>query len=219
MGADVPSKRGKSMPLESADNKVREICAILRKETLEPAQDEVKRILSNAEKEADEMIRRAKEEVLKIREENKKDLANELKAHEGSIQLAIKQGISTLRQGVEKIFAQELGSEIEKVMVKEDAIARAIEVVFSLLEKEGMKLDLRAMLPKHVDITAICNKLTHDFGERVKKDAIQIEDIKGGALIKLKEKKMSIDITDAAIRELLASYVIPELREKIFCEG
>ncbi len=207
------------MPLESADNKVREICAILRKETLEPAQDEVKRILSNAEKEADEMIRRAKEEVLKIREENKKDLANELKAHEGSIQLAIKQGISTLRQGVEKIFAQELGSEIEKVMVKEDAIARAIEVVFSLLEKEGMKLDLRAMLPKHVDITAICNKLTHDFGERVKKDAIQIEDIKGGALIKLKEKKMSIDITDAAIRELLASYVIPELREKIFCEG
>ena len=50
-------------------------------------------------------------------------------------------------------------------------------------------------------------------------NAIQIDDIKGGAEIKLKDKKVTIELTDAAVKELLASYVIPELRAKIFCEG
>lgn len=204
------------MPLETADNKVKEICEILRKETLEPAQEEVKRILNAAEKEADEIIKRAKEEVLRIRDENKQFLANEMKAHEGSIQLAIRQGISALRQGIEKIFSGELDLNIERVMGKEDVIAKAISVILGLLEKEGMDSDLKIMVPKHVDVNAICKHLTGEFQEKVQKLAVPIADIKGGAEIKLKEKKMSIDITDVAVKELLASYVIPELREKIF---
>ena len=207
------------MPLETADNKVKEICAILRKETLEPAEIEAKRILEAAEKEADEMIRKAREEVALIQAENKLALEKELKVHEGSIQLSIRQGISSLRQAIEKVFVQDLDRQIERAMGKEDAVAEAIRVLFGLIEKGGQGVNLNVLLPKHVNIEAVSSKLTHDFAEKVKMNAIQIDDIKGGAEIKLKDKKVTIELTDAAVKELLASYVIPELRAKIFCEG
>lgn len=204
------------MPLETADNKVKEICAILRKETLEPAQGEAKEIIAAAVKEADDLIRKAKEEVARIREENKLELLKELKVHEGSIQLSIRQGISNLRQNIEKIFSKELDSEIERVMGKEDVVADVISIVLGLIEKDGLGVNLQVMIPKHVNLEAVCSKLTADFSAKVKKGSIQIEDIKGGAEIKLIDKKISIELTDSAVKELLASYVIPELREKIF---
>jgi V/A-type H+-transporting ATPase subunit E len=204
------------MPLETADNKVKEICEMLRKETLEPAQNQAKKIIEDAEKEAEELIQKAREEIQHMREKNKLELEKELKVHEGSIQLAIRQGLSVLRQQIEKMFSSQLDLEIERDMGKEDAVALAISVIFGLIEKEGLGVNLSVMIPKHVDVSSICGKLRHDFAEKVKKTAIQIDDIKGGALVKLKDKKMSIELTDAAIKELLASFVIPELREKIF---
>ena len=192
MNVDVPAKRGKNMPLETADNKVKEICAILRKETLEPAQDEARKIIEAAEREADELIHRAKEEIAKMREENKLELLKELKVHEGSIQLSIRQGISSLRQAIEKIFSNQLEGDIEKVMGKEDAIAESIGVILGLIQKEGLGVNLGVMIPKHVNLDAICGKLTHEFSERVKKEAIQIEDIKGGVEVKLKDKKIGV---------------------------
>lgn len=207
------------MPLETADNKVKEICEILRKETLEPAQLKAKKIVSDAVFEADELIHKAKLEVARIREENKLELARELKVHESSIQLAIRQGISALRQGVEKIFATDLERQIEVVMGKEDSIAAAVSILFGLIEKEGLAVDLNVLLPKHVNLAEICTKLTVDFGERLKKSAIQIDDIKGGVEIKFKEKKISLELTDNAVKELLAAYVIPELQKSIFSEA
>jgi V/A-type H+-transporting ATPase subunit E len=204
------------MPLETADSKVKEICEMLRKQTLEPAQNQAKKIVADAEKEAEEIIHKAKEEILFMKEKSKLELEKELRVHEGSIQLAIRQGISTLRQGIEKVFARNLDNEIEAAMGKEDAVANAISVLLTLIEKEGLGANLSLLLPKHVDLSAICNRLKQDFAEKVKKSAILLDEIKGGAEIKLKDKKMSIELTDQALKELLASYVIPELREKIF---
>ncbi len=206
------------MPLETADNKVKEICEMLRKETLEPAQNQAKKIIEDAENEAEELIRKAREEIHHLREKNKLELEKELKVHEGSIQLAISQGVSTFRQRIEKMFSHELDLEIERDMGKEDVVAAAISLILGLIEKEGLGVNLSVMLPKHVDLAAICSKLKHDFSEKVRKAAIQLDDIKGGALIKLKDKKMSIELTDTAIKDLLASFVIPELREKIFSD-
>jgi V/A-type H+-transporting ATPase subunit E len=189
---------------------------MLRKQTLEPAQNQAKKIVEDAEKEAEEIIHKAKEEILFMKEKSKLELEKELRVHEGSIQLAIRQGISTLRQGIEKVFARNLDNEIEAAMGKEDAVANAISVLLTLIEKEGLGANLSLLLPKHVDLSAICNRLKQDFAEKVKKSAILLDEIKGGAEIKLKDKKMSIELTDQALKELLASYVIPELREKIF---
>jgi V/A-type H+-transporting ATPase subunit E len=218
MNENVPTKRGKAMPLETADNKVKEICAILRKETLEPAQGEAKKIVEEALKQADEIVLKAREEAVKILEEGKLELAKELRVHEGSIQLAIRQGISALRQGIEKMFSSELSSEVERVMGSQDVIANAVAVILSLIEKEGLGVNLEVMLPKHADINIICTQLVANFAEKLKKSALQVPDFKGGVEVRLKDKKMSIDLTDAAVEELLASYVIPELRAKIFTD-
>lgn len=207
------------MPLDKADSKVQEICNILRKETLEPAQYEARKIIDDARVEADEMVRKAKEEVIAIFQESKKTLAQELRVQEGSIQLAIRQGISALKQGVEKMFSRELHTEVEQVMKGEDLIAKAVGVILHLIEKEGLGVDLRCLFPKHVNMELICDQLIGNFAEKVKTCGMQIADIKGGVEVKIMNKKMSIDMTDGAVKELLASYVIPELRERIFCEG
>lgn len=218
MNENVPSKRGKAMPLETADNKVKEICAILRKETLEPAQTEAKTIVETALKEAAEIVLKAKEEAAKVLEEGKLELAKELRVHEGSIQLAIRQGISSLRQGIEKMFSDELNSEVERVMGGQDVVASAVAVILSLIEKEGLGVNLDVLLPKHVDINAICETLRGNLGEKLKKSALLVPEVKGGVELRLKDKKMSIDLTDRAVEELLASYVTHELRAKIFSD-
>jgi V/A-type H+-transporting ATPase subunit E len=204
------------MPLETANNKVKEICAILRKETLEPAQDEAKKIILDAEKEAEEMIRKAKEEALRIKEETKIELKKELEVHNGSIELAIRQGVSALRQAVEKIFSDALSSSIETNMSSEDSISKAISVIFNLIEKNGLGVNLQVLLPKHADLNKISDQLISQFKDKLLKSSVQVDGIKGGCEIKLIDKKISIEMTDIAIKELLASYVMPELREKIF---
>jgi V/A-type H+-transporting ATPase subunit E len=207
------------MPLETANNKVKEICDVLRRETLEPAQNEAKRIILDAEKEAEELIRKAKEEALRIKEETKLELKKEMEVHNGSIQLAIRQGVSALRQEIEKIFSAILSRDIEMVMSSEDAISRAVSVIFELIEKNGLGVNLGVLIPKHVDIQAICKRLVEKFKHKLQSSAIPVDGIKGGVEIKLIDKKISIEMTDVAVKELLASYVIPELRAQIFCEG
>ena len=52
----------------------------------------------------------------------------------------------------------------------------------------------------------------------LKSSSIEVSDIKGGVKVSLKGKHMSLDISDSALRELVASFVRKDFR-KIFFEG
>jgi V/A-type H+-transporting ATPase subunit E len=101
-------------------------------------------------------------------------------------------------------------------MSSEDSISKAISVIFNLIEKNGLGVNLQVLLPKHADLNKISDQLISQFKDKLLKSSVQVDGIKGGCEIKLIDKKISIEMTDIAIKELLASYVMPELREKIF---
>ena len=204
------------MPLETADTKVKEICELLRKETLEPAKREADLIIEKARNEADELIRKAKEELKRLEEVHKKELQSELQAHQGSLQVSVRQSLSALRQGVEALFVRELEWDIQKEMGKEEGVAKAINVIFSILERDGIGANLQTFVPEQVNIRNVVQHVAQEFQERVQKGAVPVQGIKGGALVRVEEKKFLMDLTDQAMKELLASFVIPELKEMIF---
>ena len=55
--------------LESGKDKVKKICDILRKETLEPAQDEARGLIESAKEQAQQLIEEAKQEAERLKAE------------------------------------------------------------------------------------------------------------------------------------------------------
>lgn len=203
------------MALQSADKKVQEICDVLREETLKPAKKEAQRFLEQARWEADEIINKAKLEADRITKENQKKLEKEYQIHESSLQLAIKQAVIKLRQSIETIFSNEWQTMIQQKFQNEDVVSKLINVLVNAIEKEGLKANLMAIVPKEVSPDAIIRALQENVRHKLSKDKIVLSDIRGGAQIKLREEKMVIDMSDQAVTELLRQYVSEQLKEKM----
>src|SRR3990167_3476016 len=60
--------------MKTGNEKIKEICDAIKKETLDPAKEKAKEIIENAEIEAENIIRKANEEKDKILKQSNKDL-------------------------------------------------------------------------------------------------------------------------------------------------
>lgn len=204
------------MALQSADKKVQEICDVLREETLKPAKKEAQRYLEQARWEADEIIKKAKEEAERIAKENQKKLDKDFKIHESSLQLAIKQAVQKLKQSIEAVFSREWQAMLGRKLQSEDVVAKLINTLVNAVEKDGLKTDLIAVIPKEISKEAIVAALQENVKKRITKEKIILGEIRGGAELKLVEEKMVIAMSDQAIIELLRQYVTETLKEKMF---
>ena len=84
--------------LEKGKSKLSEICEILRKETLEPAQNDAHEIINAAKDEAKKIKTKASAEAKEILENAQKKIEQEKKLFENSIDLASKHTFEQLRQ-------------------------------------------------------------------------------------------------------------------------
>ena len=70
--------------LESAEDKVQQICEALRHETLEPAKLEAQNLIAEAKVERDNILRRAEEEAEALIAKTRKRLAQEKEVYQTS---------------------------------------------------------------------------------------------------------------------------------------
>ncbi len=204
------------MGLETAENKIQEICEKLRKETLDPARNEARHILESAERRAEQIVEEAKKKAELSREETKKDFESQKSVNEVALDLAIKQAISKLQQEVMKVFSTELTHILQKETEKPHVIAEMLTALLRAVEKDGLNGDLKAILPKALPLDALLGQLAEGVRQRLQKGNIILGDFTGGAALKLVDRKMVIDMSDKALKELLSSYAQEGLREKIF---
>lgn len=206
--------------LEKSQDKIKKICALLREETLEPAQKEAQTIIEKAQKQAEEMIADAKKSAEQLHAQAKAAIEQEHLAFQSSLQQASNQGLEALRQSIEKnFFNDHLATLIEKGISDPNLIANLIHAIISVLEKEGLASDLTVVVAKTIVPRQLNELLMQDVLKNLKDHSVQIGNFKAGIQVKVNQKTMTIDISEGALKELLATYMVrKDFRKLIFAD-
>lgn len=203
--------------LESGKDKMQKICDALRKETLEPAKQEAREVIENAHLQAAQIVEDAKQKVQKMIREATLEIDQKKKAFESSLQIACRQGIEQLKQKIEKeLLYQDLAQTVVQETSQPKFVAHLIESFLKILEEKGLDEDLTVLIPKSLSPRAINVLLIERFLDRLKEKSVSVGDFDGGVQIKFLDKKITIDISDRVVRELIADFIRRDFRDLVF---
>lgn len=204
-------------PIETKRDKVKKICDVLRRETLDPAKVEAAKIIEKARLDAKELIREAKRDANLLFDEAKKKLEDERKLFKASIDVGCKKSLDLLKEEVEeRLFNEELTSLLEKPLCDPKLIAKLIEAIVKAIEREGLDAKLSAQIPSAVSAREVNTALAANILDRLSQKSVELSEITGGAKIKLKDKHLTIDMSEDALKSLLARYVREDFRSIVF---
>lgn len=205
--------------LEKGQDKIEKICEILRKETLEPAQKEGERLIQEAREKAEGIVDQAEREAAQIVADARKQIEQERNVFHSSLTQASKQSLESLRQSIEhKLFNEQLNHEIEKGSSNPKLVADLINSIVKALEKQGLAADLTALVPKDVPASEVNKHLLAEVAGKLENQSVAVGDFQGGAQVRIRNKKMTIDISDEALKELVANYARKDFRKYLFSQ-
>lgn len=95
-------------------------------------------------------------------------------------------------------------------------IANLLNSFMKSMEEKGIEEDVVVLIPKGVSPRSITSLLADRVLKHLEKESLVVSDFDGGLQIKMKEHKITIDITDAVVRELIAQYIRRDLRDLVF---
>ena len=206
--------------LERGKDKIKQICDILRVETLEPAKHEAKKIIAEAEKQAQKILQEAEKKAGEFEAAARRNIEKQKEVFHASLIQAAKQGLEALRQDIEHhFFSHELADIIGEPLAHPKVIASLIEAVVKAVEKDGLESDFALVLPKTISADELSKVLAHKVMSKIKEHTITVGQFIGGVQIKLLKQKMTLDLTDDALRELLVAYIRKDFRALIFEAG
>ena len=201
---------------EQAQDKIKRICSALRDETLEPAQKEAESIIRDAREQAEKIIAEANKAAEKLASSAKLEIEREKNVFHSSLQQASKQSVEALRQEIEnKFFNKNLYELIKKNGADPQLIANLINAIAKSIEKDGLRANLTALIPEVISAKQVNELLLQDVLKVLQNQTVDLGDFAAGAQMKL--DKESIDISEHAIKELLASHVVrKDFRKMVF---
>ena len=203
--------------LDNEEDKVKKICEVLKRETLEPAKKEADAIISKAKEEAEKIVNLAKREAQKTREESEKKNREKQNIFESSLNLACKKTLATLKEEIEKKL---LNPGVEKWVDEKtrdpQLLAKLISAIVTAVENEGIEADLKALIPHSVSPQEVNRELMRSLLARLKEGSVEIGDFEGGVELKIVDQNITIDMTNHAMKSLVASFVRDDFRSVIF---
>lgn len=202
---------------ETGKDKVKKICDILRRETLAPAISEAEQIVQSAKERAEEILASGRKELEKMKEEARQEVERQRNVFQSSLTQACKQSMEALKQSIEeKLLNQELGSILTKQMHDPQLLSQLIGAVIKGIEKEGIEALLSVFVPAAVPARSVNLLLGHATLEKLKEKSVLVGPLTGGIEVKLHKEKITVDISDAALKELVANYIRKDFREMVF---
>jgi V/A-type H+-transporting ATPase subunit E len=206
--------------LDTGKDKVKKICDILRKETLEPAKHEADDLIHRAEKEAERIVRDANHAADKLIAEARDKMERERTVFQASLNQACRQTIESLKQEIEeKLFNKELSRIFTKQMQDVKTVAHLVTAVVHAIEKEGMKGDLSVIIPAAVSAQEVNEMLALEIREKLREKSVLVGPISGGIEVKLHRDHITVDLTDTALVELVSRYIRKDFRSMLFGAG
>ncbi len=203
--------------LETGKDKVKKICEALKKETLDPARREAEEIIAAARLKADELMHDAHRYAEKAHAKAKDEIEKERAVFQASLGQACRQTIEVLKQTIEeKLFNHELVKQLGQRLRQPDVLASLVTAVVSAVEKEGIDTDISAFIPAAVPAAAVNTFLAQEILQRLKEKSVLLMSISGGVEVKLHKEHITIDISEATLKELVAQYIRKDFRELFF---
>lgn len=203
--------------VDTGKEKVKKICEVLREETIVPAKKQGDQIVAKARADAEKIIEAAKSEASKMIKEAERKIEEKKNVFQASMNLAAKKSLDTLKETIEKrLFDPQLSELIGEKTRDPKVVTQLIQALVVGIEKEGIEGDLRAIVSRAIDIDALNKELTSQVIKRLKSQSIEVGEIKGGAQIKIVDQNITIDLSDEALKELLARFVRDDFRSLIF---
>ena len=202
---------------ETGRDKVKKICDVLRKETLEPAMQQAEEMIASAKKRAEEIVLLGEKEAFRIKQEALQEIEKEKNVFQASLGQACKQALSKLKQDIEEnLLDKQLFALATKKMQDPHVLSELITAVVKAIEKEGINSSLTAYVPAHVPARAVNELLAQSIVQRLKEKGVLIGLHTGGIELALHENKVTIDLTDKALKEFVSGYVRKDFREIVF---
>lgn len=206
--------------LEKGNDAIQKISDKLKHEVIEPAKVEAQNIVEAAQQKADQIIAMAEKQADVVKAAAHGQIEKEKKVFASALQQASKQCVEALRQTIEhKLFNDQLSSMVETQMADPQVIVKLIDAIVKAIEKEGLAADLVAVIPRVSSPQAIGKLLAQEVLKKLKGQTLVVGSFAGGAQVKIENKQIRVDISDTALKELLASYVRKDFRELIFAKG
>lgn len=204
---------------DTGRDKVKQICEVLRKETLEPAIDEAKGILDDAHQKAQQIVAEAKEKAAKMIADAEKEIEKKGAVFKAAMNQGARQSIEWLKQEIEeRLLNQNLAGLIAKATSSAKVLADMVTAVVKAIEEEGLETDLSAIIPAAVEPREVNELLGKEVLERLKEKSVIVGPKKGGIEVKLHKENITIDISDSALLELMTRYIRKDFQTYFFAE-
>jgi V/A-type H+-transporting ATPase subunit E len=203
--------------LETGKDKVKKICEALKKETLEPARQEADEMKAAAKREADAIIARAKDSAEEMLESARREIERQKQAFQASLSQACQQALNVLKEKIEhQLFNPILHQWITKPLQDPKVVAQLITAIVQAVEREGLNADLTAFIAASIPAKEVNQLLASEILQRLKEKSVLLSPIGGGIEVKLVQDHITLDLSDAAVAELVANYIRKDFRELIF---
>ncbi|MBS3903362.1 MAG: hypothetical protein KGZ30_03270 [Anaplasmataceae bacterium] len=204
-------------PTETGKDKVKKICEVLRRETLEPAEQEAYELLRRAREEAESILSGARTEAEELRAEARQEIKKKKAVFDASLKQACQQTVEALRQTIiEKLFNPELSKMLIEPLQEKKVIARLIEALVTALDKEGVDGDMTAYVASAVPAREINDLLVPKVLQKLREKGVLVGTFTAGVEIKLDKENITLDLTENALKELVSSYSRKDFREMLF---
>ncbi len=205
--------------LMKGQDTIQKISDKLKHEIIEPAKVESQKIIEAAHRQADQIIGQAEKQIDEMRAAAHAQNEQERNVLMSSLQQATTQAVEALRQAIEhRLFNDQLNEVVETQMSDPQLIAKLIDAIVKAIEKEGLGVDLTAIIPRVASPQAISKLLLQDVLKKLRGQALTVGSFGGGVQVKVEDKNIRIDLSDVAVKELLANYVRKDFRQMIFAK-
>ena len=203
--------------LDSGKDKVKKICEVLRKETLEPAIKEAEEIIESARLEAEKILDKAKKKAVKSKEDAEVEIHRKQEVFQASLSQACRQTLETLKQQIEeKLFNKKLSEILSKYTSDPKVLTQLITIVVEAIRKEGLDTDLSVIIPSLIPAREINALLAQEILSDLKEKSVLLGPLTGGVEVKLHKQNITIDMSDAALKEIVSNYIRKDFREIFF---
>ena len=192
------------------EQQIQDLIASIKKDGIESATNESKKILEEARKEAERIVNEAKKERDKIIADGKKTIEIERESSISSVKQAARDVSLTLRKNLEDKFKKILGNKVSSSL-DEKVIAEAIVAVVKG-ECNGCDVEVSKEMVDKVNAV-----LTSQFAQELEKGVTlrSSSSVSGGFKVYSKDGSAYIDLSDEEITKLLYPYLSSSLKEII----
>ena len=192
------------------EQQIQDLIASIKKDGIESATNESKKILEEARKEAERIVNEAKKERDKIIADGKKTIEIERESSISSVKQAARDVSLTLRKNLEDKFKKILGQKVSSSL-DEKVIAEAIVAVVKG-ECNGCDVEVSKEMVDKVNAV-----LSSQFAKELENGVTlrASSSVSGGFKVYSKDGSAYIDLSDEEITKLLYPYLSSSLKEII----